>query len=327
VALRTNLEAGLLEAVDMSRRRTWGRRPLYIALRLLRRSLPERVAHRVLSRRYVTPELVYAITKRYLKGIESAGLTGDFASHLQATALEAGTGVYNPGAAPFLLSGVSRLILLEPFVGAAFDADLFRRRFDSILRIAQADPTYPLPKNVRKSVGKPSTSVWPQGIELSDRLWEDTGLPPGSVDCIFSCSVLEHLRDPDAALDECARILRPGGWMINVIDMRDHFFRYPVEMLKYSERTWAWLTTRTGGSGYLNRWRLTHWLAALERRGLSTHVVPEIVLDDEVKTELPCFDPEFRDLPFEHLRVLKAILVSRCMSAGAVQHPQERPAQ
>lgn len=42
-------------------------------------------------------------------------------------------------------------------------------------------------------------------------------LPDRSVDCVFSSNVLEHVRDLDALLAECARVLRPGGRMVHVM--------------------------------------------------------------------------------------------------------------
>lgn len=39
-------------------------------------------------------------------------------------------------------------------------------------------------------------------------------LPDGSVDLVLSTQVLEHVADPDAYLDECHRLLRPGGRLL-----------------------------------------------------------------------------------------------------------------
>jgi SAM-dependent methyltransferase len=148
-------------------------------------------------------------------------------------------------------------------------------------------------------------------VELLNRHWESTGLSPESVDYLFSSSVLEHLREPEAVLKESRRILRKGGWMIHVVDLRDHFFRYPFEMLKYSERAWGFLTTASGGSGYQNRWRLTRWKEALERHGFATQVIVLLDLGERLAREKPAFAPEFRTLPDDDLRVGCAILVSQ----------------
>ena len=39
-------------------------------------------------------------------------------------------------------------------------------------------------------------------------------LPAGSVDLIHAAEVIEHLYDPDLLVDECARVLRPGGHLV-----------------------------------------------------------------------------------------------------------------
>jgi SAM-dependent methyltransferase len=227
------------------------------------------------------------------------------------TVLEAGTGVYNPAAAPLMLSGVSRLILLEPFVGPRLDHRRLRARHDALLEMAEADRGYPLPKRKRVSDLRSGGPGLPTGVELLERPWEATGLPDASVDYVLSISVLEHLRDPEAVLAESARILRPGGWMINLVDMRDHFFRFPFEMLKYSPQAWRMLTTAAGGSGFLNRWRLGDWLVALERHGFETDVMEHLVYPERLARDKPHFAPEFRERSDEELRVVAACLISR----------------
>jgi SAM-dependent methyltransferase len=307
----------------MNRRDPWFRRhrPVYLAGRSIVRLLPESIAMRWLSRRFKPVPKVYDGTRWYLRGCARIAAGGEPPPMDGRTVLEAGTGVYNPAAAPLMLSGVSRLLLLEPFVGPRLDHRRLRARHEALLEMAEADPSYPLPKRKRVSDLRSGGAGLPTGVELLDRPWEATGLPDAAVDYVLSVSVLEHLRDPEAVLAESARILRPGGWMINLVDMRDHFFRYPFEMLKYSPRAWEMLTTASGGSGFLNRWRLGDWLAALERHGFATEVMEHLVDDERLARDKPYFAPEFRERSDEDLRVVAACLISRSSAA-----PSSEPA-
>lgn len=45
-------------------------------------------------------------------------------------------------------------------------------------------------------------------------LGEGIPLPDASVDVIHAAEVIEHLYDPDLLVDECARVLRPGGHLV-----------------------------------------------------------------------------------------------------------------
>jgi hypothetical protein len=82
------------------------------------------------------------------------------------------------------------------------------------------------------------------------------------VDWIVSNSVFEHVADVEANVAACARLTRPSGISLHRIDLRDHFFKYPFEMLCYSDRIWArWLNAGNN----LNRWRLPQYLAVFAR--------------------------------------------------------------
>lgn len=75
-------------------------------------------------------------------------------------------------------------------------------------------------------------------------------------DLVVSNSVLEHVADLDEVASACAAITRPDGLNIHHVDLRDHYFRYPFEMLCYSEATWRrWLNA----SNNLNRLRLPEY--------------------------------------------------------------------
>lgn len=73
-----------------------------------------------------------------------------------------------------------------------------------------------------------------------------TGLPPGSVDVVFSNSVLEHV--PGEIIAKCfaeaKRILRPGGVVFHSVNCGDHYAYVDkritqLNYLRYSDDEWA----------------------------------------------------------------------------------------
>lgn len=73
------------------------------------------------------------------------------------------------------------------------------------------------------------------------------------VEIVCSTSVFEHLVDPAGVLDALIHLTTDGGIHLHYIDLRDHFFKFPFEMLTFSQQTWeTWLNPTSN----LNRWRL-----------------------------------------------------------------------
>jgi hypothetical protein len=61
-------------------------------------------------------------------------------------------------------------------------------------------------------------------------------------DLAISNSVYEHLDDAAGTTQALARWTSPGGMHMHFVDLRDHYFKYPFEMLRYPESTWRrWL--------------------------------------------------------------------------------------
>lgn len=84
------------------------------------------------------------------------------------------------------------------------------------------------------------------------------------VDLVLSSSVFEHL--PGTTIDSICAALADltiaGGLHIHFIDLRDHFFKYPFEMLTFKESTWRrWLNPTSN----LNRWRLPAYQQAFQQ--------------------------------------------------------------
>jgi SAM-dependent methyltransferase len=81
------------------------------------------------------------------------------------------------------------------------------------------------------------------------------------VDLVVSSSVYEHLDDVEGITSALARLTRPDGTHIHFVDLRDHFFKYPFEMLRFSESVWRkWLNP----SSNHNRYRLWDYRRVFE---------------------------------------------------------------
>ena len=110
------------------------------------------------------------------------------------------------------------------------------------------------------------------------------------VDIVISSSVYEHLDDVEGITHALAGLTKPDGIQIHYVDLRDHFFKYPFEMLRFSERVWRrWLNP----SSNHNRYRLWDYRRAFE--ACFGHVEIEIMSREEeaFRKVLPYLRPEF----------------------------------
>lgn len=73
------------------------------------------------------------------------------------------------------------------------------------------------------------------------------------VDCVLSTSVYEHVADVDGITKALANLTSAQGVHLHFVDLRDHYFKYPFEMLKFSEKIWKHFFNPTS---HLNRFRL-----------------------------------------------------------------------
>jgi len=109
-------------------------------------------------------------------------------------------------------------------------------------------------------------------------------------DLVVSSSVYEHLDDPDGLTAALAAHTAPQGVHIHYIDLRDHYFRLPFEMLKFSESVWKrWLNPTSN----LNRLRLRDYQRIFEKYFSELHIQ---VLDRDPQAfarARPFIRPEF----------------------------------
>lgn len=132
----------------------------------------------------------------------------------------------------------------------------------------------------------------PEWITLSDRdvreLQDSAQIDP--VDIVISSSVYEHLEDVGGITRALAGLTRQDGIQIHYVDLRDHFFKYPFEMLRFSENTWRrWLNP----SSNHNRYRLWDYRRVFE--ACFEQVEIEILSreEDAFRKVMPRIRPEF----------------------------------
>lgn len=80
-------------------------------------------------------------------------------------------------------------------------------------------------------------------------------------DVVVSTSVFEHLDDVQGLAAALAALTRADGMHVHFVDLRDHYFKLPFEMLKFSESVWKnWLNPTSN----LNRFRLRDYQRVFE---------------------------------------------------------------
>lgn len=218
----------------------------YAVLRVVRKLLPERVMNWLLQRRLlVRPGLETRepqdAADRYQAKLESMGrsLSGKgifilgYGGHL-------GLGV------ELLNRGARHVVLYDPYARADDTANQ---------RLAEGAPDY-------FTIQEETVIPDPDRLTLihEDILFRLRGELPEQ-DVVLSSSVYEHLEDPALVTQGLAILTAEEGVQLHYIDLRDHFFKYPFEMLCHSERIWKRFFNP--GSN-LNRYRVRDYQQVFE---------------------------------------------------------------
>lgn len=99
-------------------------------------------------------------------------------------------------------------------------------------------------------------------------------LEKGSFDLVISAGVLEHIyaKDSNEFVCDVEKLLRPGGYSIHSINIRDHLHQYDTSVskkqyLRYPE--WLWRLCFENEVQYINRIQRSDWLALFQGVGLT----------------------------------------------------------
>jgi len=195
----------------------------YLALRLVRRHLPNRVVRFLLERRmFIKPGLETTApaeaAQRFLDAIHAAGetVTG------RRVLIFGYGGSFGTGL-DLLRAGARHVVLVDPYAGPAPATNL---------ALAAAGGPY---LKVSGSTAFPDPE-WITVVNATLRDYLSSGGEPA--DLVLSNSVLEHVDDMAGTVPDLAHATGPGGQQFHFVDMRDHFYKYPFEMLCHSEGVW-----------------------------------------------------------------------------------------
>ena len=227
----------------------------YLSLRLIRHFMPRSLTHFLLRHNlviqpgYETRQPAERVTQ-YQTVLEQFGRT------LQGQSiLNFGYGGNFALACGLLQAGASHVTLLDKFAPPDdhFNQPLLAK-FPQYLALVNGQV-------------RPRSEV----ITLSDDDLHNVAEQPDRTryDIVLSSSVYEHLDDVDGITRSMALLTKPEGCQVHYIDLRDHYFKYPFEMLTFSEKTWkTWLNP---GSN-LNRFRLNDYRCTFEHYYAETHL-------------------------------------------------------
>ena len=220
----------------------------YVLLRLARHFMPEGIARFLLKRRWIIrPGLEssnpLAAVEQYLKGLAQYGK-----SIMGQRVLVFGYGGRFAVGVELLARGASHVVLCDHFVL------LDRERNKELL------PKYEKYLHVAKDEVMPR----PEYITLVHGDIQDAKLQSQipTVDLVLSTSVYEHLGHVEGITAALAKLTSPTGAHLHFVDLRDHYFKFPFEMLAYSETVWKNFLNPTSN---LNRYRLPAYQKAFEK--------------------------------------------------------------
>lgn len=210
--------------------------------------MPEGMARFLLKRRWIIrPGLEssdpLAAVEQYLKGLEQNGksITGQ-------RVLVFGYGGRFAVGVELLERGASHVVLCDHFVLLDRERNMeLLPKYEKYLHIMD-DEIMPRPEHMTLLHGDIRDAKIQAEIS--------------AVDLVLSTSVYEHLDDVNGITAALAKLTVPQGVHLHFVDLRDHYFKFPFEMLAYSETVWKNFLNPTS---HLNRYRLPAYQRIFEK--------------------------------------------------------------
>lgn len=249
----------------------------YLLLRLVRHFMPESLARFLLKRRWIIkPGLESsdpsAAVEQYIKTLSANG-----ASIEGKRILVFGYGGRFAVGVELLKRGAAHVVLCDHFV--LLDTE----------RNQELLPAY------ERYLKFEQNEVQPRGEYITllhgDIREESIQKQISQVDIVLSTSVFEHLDDVPGITRALAKLTAPQGAHVHFVDLRDHFFKYPFEMLKYSEGVWKNFLNPTSN---LNRYRINDYKRVFKSNFAKVEITVLERLEEEFRKVKGSIRTEFK---------------------------------
>jgi hypothetical protein len=214
--------------------------PRYVVPRLIRHFLPERIVRFMLLRSMIIKPGLETVDpdgaiSRYLQVLSSRQI-----SIRGKRALVFGYGGRFDIGVGLLAAGADFVALTERYAPPDEPHNLAVMRHNPAYVIQVGGVARPHPDHMQLVTGDIRALPPPTGSQLFD--------------LVVSNSVYEHLEDADGITKALLGWTAPAGVHVHFVDLRDHYFKYPFEMLTFSERTWRRLLDPTSHHNRLRLW-------------------------------------------------------------------------
>lgn len=248
----------------------------YLLLRLFRHFMPESIARFLLKRRWIIrPGLESsdpsAAVEQYIKTLSAYGR-----SIQGKRILVFGYGGRFSVGVKLLKRGAAHVVLCDHFV--LLDEE----------RNSELLPEYEEYLMIQNGHVQPRS----ESITLLHGDIRETGFQKNisEVDYVLSTSVYEHLDDVDGVTRALAKLMSSTGAQLHFVDLRDHYFKYPFEMLTFSKSVWTNFLNPTSN---LNRFRVKDYQGVFDRYFNKTEIVVTKRNETEFQAVCSRIRPEF----------------------------------
>jgi hypothetical protein len=248
----------------------------YLALRLFRHFMPEAIARFLLKHRWIIkPGLESndptAAVKQYVDALTARGHTLN-----GKRVLVFGYGGRFAVGVELLRQGAGHVVLCDHFVSLDKERNLELLSSYADYLVAQDDDVMPRPEFITLLHG----DIREEAIQSQI----------SEVDYVLSTSVYEHLDDVDGITRALAKLTSPQGVQLHFVDLRDHYFKYPFEMLTFPENVWKNFLNPTSN---LNRFRLTSYREVFDAYFQKVDIAILERLEDKFRAARSRIRPEF----------------------------------